>query len=123
MNELPQWETVSRETILDHSRFLTVENHVVRLPDGQTIPDWAWVIAPSAAIVLPMTADGSFLCFRQTKYAIEGTALAPVGGMLEPGEEPMAAARRELLEEMGWCRPIGSVWAVTCWTPILDSHA
>jgi len=96
------WETVSREVILNHSKFLTVENHVVKLPDGQIIPDWAWLIIPSAVIVLAVTENEEFLCFRQTKYAVEGTSLAPVGGMLEPDEAPLDAAKRELLEEMGY---------------------
>ncbi len=100
--ELRVWETLSRETILVHSKFLTVESHTIKLPDGGIITDWAWLIIPSAAIVLAVTEDGQFLCFRQTKYAIEGTALAPVGGMLEPNEEPIDAAKRELLEEMGY---------------------
>lgn len=100
--ELRVWETISKRTILDHSKFLTVESHVVKLPDGQIIPDWAWVSIPDAAIVLAMTADNKFLCFRQTKYAVEGTTLAPVGGMLEPNEEPLDAAKRELLEETGY---------------------
>ena len=100
--DLRVWETVSRKTILNHSKFLTVESHTVKLPDGQIIPDWAWLIIPSAAIVLAMTDDDQFLCFRQTKYAVEGTSLAPVGGMLEPNEAPIDAARRELLEEMGY---------------------
>jgi ADP-ribose pyrophosphatase len=99
---LRTWETVSRKTVLQHSEFLTVENHTVRLPDGREIADWAWVIAPSAAIVVALTEDGQFLCFRQTKYAVEGTTLAPVGGMLEPDEAPGDAARRELREEMGY---------------------
>ncbi|HNB50709.1 MAG TPA: NUDIX hydrolase, partial [Anaerolineales bacterium] len=30
------------------------------------------------------------------------TVLAPVGGMIEPGEAPLDAAKRELLEEMGY---------------------
>ena len=100
--ELRVWETVSRKTILEHGKFLTVENHIVKLPDGKVIPDWAWLIIPSAAIVLAVTEDNKFLCFRQTKYAVEGTSLAPVGGMLEPNEEPIDAAKRELLEEMGY---------------------
>jgi len=49
-----------------------------------------------------VTADNKFLCFRQTKYAVEGTTLAPVGGMLEPNEKPLDAAKRELLEETGY---------------------
>lgn len=100
--ELRLWETVERKTILSHSKFLTVESHTVKLPDGKIIPDWAWLIIPSAAIVLAVTEDNQFLCFRQTKYAVAGTTLAPVGGMLEPDEAPIDAAKRELLEEMGY---------------------
>jgi ADP-ribose pyrophosphatase len=110
--ELRPWETLSRKTILKHGKFLTVESHTIKLPDGQIIPDWAWLIIPSAVIVLPVTAEGKFLCFRQTKYAVEGTTLAPVGGMLEPDESPQEAAKRELLEEMGYTAsdwvPLGS---------------
>jgi ADP-ribose pyrophosphatase len=100
--KLRPWKTLSKRMILDHGKFLKVENHEVQLPDGAVIPDWAWIIIPSAAIVLAVTADQKFLCFRQTKYAIEGTSLAPVGGMLEPDEKPLEAAKRELLEEMGY---------------------
>jgi ADP-ribose pyrophosphatase len=88
------WETISRKTLLNQSKFLTVESHTVKLPDGKIIPDWAWLIIPSAAIVLARTIDNQFLCFRQTKYAVEGTVLAPVGGMLAPDEDPLDAAKR-----------------------------
>jgi ADP-ribose pyrophosphatase len=100
--ELRPWETISRKTILRHSKFLTVESRAIKLPDGKIIPDWPWLIIPNAAIVLAVTDDKKFLCFRQTKYAVEGTSLAPVGGMLEPNETPLSAAKRELLEEMGY---------------------
>jgi ADP-ribose pyrophosphatase len=106
------WKTLSKKTILDHGRFLRVEEHQVELPDGRVIQDWTWVIIPNASIVLARLVSGQFLIFRQTKYALEGTSLAPVGGMLEEGEEPLTAAKRELLEEMGceaseWI-PLGS---------------
>ena len=95
------WKTLARRTVLNYSKFLAVEAHAVELPDGQVISDWPWVITPDYVNVLAVTEDGQFLCFRQTKYAVEGTSLAPVGGYLEPGEEPLAAAQRELLEETG----------------------
>lgn len=96
------WQTCSRKTILDHGKFLKVENHEVQLPDGTIIPNWAWIIIHDAALALARREDGKFLLFRQTKYAIDGDSLAPVGGMLEPGEEPLEAAKRELLEELGY---------------------
>jgi 8-oxo-dGTP pyrophosphatase MutT (NUDIX family) len=99
------WKTLSRNIILNHSKYLIVEDHTVELPDGRVISEWSWVITPDYAMVLAVTKDGEFLCFRQTKYGVDGTSLAPAGGYLEPGEDPLAAAQRELLEETGYEAP------------------
>ena len=96
------WKTTKRTVLLDHSKFLTVENHVVELPDGRIIEDWAWVITPDFVNVIPVTANNQVLCFRQLKYAVEGLTLAPVGGHIDTGESPVEAAKRELLEETGY---------------------
>ena len=99
------WKTVSKQTILHHSKFLTVENHTLELPNGQIISDWPWLITPDYVNVVAVTPDNKFLFFKQTKYAVGGVTLAPVGGYLEPGEEPLASAQRELLEETGYQAP------------------
>lgn len=99
---LRPWKTLSKETILNHNKYLSVENHVVELPDGRIIPDWAWVTIPDAAIVLVVSEDDQFICFRQIRYAVDGITLATVGGMIERDEEPLEAAKRELLEETGY---------------------
>ena len=99
---MESWKTLSRRVLLDHSKFLVVEEHTVELPDGQVIDDWPWVITPNFVNVVAVTPDGQFICFRQTKYGIDGTSLAPVGGFLDPGEVPLEGAQRELLEETGY---------------------
>jgi ADP-ribose pyrophosphatase len=102
---MESWKTRERRTILQRSRFLTVETHTIELPNGEIIEDWDWVVTPDYVNIAVMTIDGLFVCFRQTKYAVEGTSLAPVGGYLEPGEFPLDAAQRELLEETGYRAP------------------
>lgn len=87
------------------NRFLAVEIHEVELPDGRRIADWPWIIVPEYANVLAQTEAGGFLCFRQTKYAVGDVSWAPVGGFIEPGEDRLAAAKRELLEETGYVAP------------------
>ena len=47
------------------------------------------------------SSSPTYVVFRQTKYALPGETLAILGCIIEPGEEPLAAAKRELLEELG----------------------
>ena len=106
------WKTIKKTTILDFNKFLRVEQHTIELPDGKVLTDWPWIISPDYALVLPVTDKKTILLFHQTKYAIDGTSLAPVGGYLESGENALTAAKRELREEMG-CKalewiPLGS---------------
>ena len=96
------WKTLSRRTILALNKYLTVEAHTVELPDGRILAEWPWVVTPDYVNIVATTLDGDYLCLRQTKYAVEGTSLAPIGGYIDPGEDPLSAAQRELLEETGY---------------------
>ena len=78
------WTTLERRTILAHSRYLTVEEHTVRLPDGRVIPDWPWLVTPDYVNIAAVTPDGRWLCFRQVKYAVGGESWSLPGGFLEP---------------------------------------
>jgi ADP-ribose pyrophosphatase len=104
-DETKLMKTLSREMVLDMSPFLKVEKHRVGLPDGNVVEDWPWVITPDYVCVAVITEDGKFLIFRQAKYAVHGSTLAPPGGYIEKGEAPLDAAKRELMEEAGYQAP------------------
>jgi ADP-ribose pyrophosphatase len=99
------WHTLARKILLVFPRFLAVESHTVQTPTGQVIEEWSWVATPDYINVAVVTEEGAWLCFRQTKYGYEGLSLAPVGGYVEAGEAPLAAAQREVLEETGYTAP------------------
>lgn len=51
------------------------------------------------------TAERRVLCLRQYKHGPRRVSLTLPAGHVEPGEDPEAAARRELLEETGYAAP------------------
>lgn len=57
-------------------------------------PDWVNVIA--------LTEDGEVVTVEQHRFGTRSATIEVPGGMVDPGEEPMEAARRELLEETGF---------------------
>jgi ADP-ribose pyrophosphatase len=97
--------THSRRTVFDGGKFLRVELRQVEWPNGKVIDDWAWVTTPDYVNVITEIEDGRILCFRQIKYALTEPSLAVIGGYMEPGEDPLVAAQRELREESGYAAP------------------
>ena len=73
----------------------------VSLPNGEESTR-EYVRHIGAVAVLPLTAEGEVICVRQYRYAIGRVTVEIPAGKLELGEnDPEAAARRELSEEIG----------------------
>jgi ADP-ribose pyrophosphatase len=82
-------------------KLLTLKEDKVALPDGST-GTREYVLHQGAAMVIPLFKDGSVLLERQFRYPLRAHFLELPAGKIDPGEDPLATARRELLEETGY---------------------
>jgi ADP-ribose pyrophosphatase len=57
---------------------------------------------PGAVVILPVDADGRILWITQYRYAAAKVLLELPAGTLEDGEQPLACAQREIVEEVGF---------------------
>lgn len=87
--------------LLAQGVFLEVRIDDVRLPDG-TVATREYIKHPGAVAVVPLLDDGTVLLERQYRHPVRRVMLEIPAGKLDPGEEPLACAQRELLEETGY---------------------
>src|SRR6185369_16205219 len=92
--------TVSSRLAYDGS-LLKVKRDEVRLHDGRL----AWreyVNHPGAVMMLAFVDPQTILLERQYRYPKRRHFIELPAGKLEPGEDPLATAKRELVEECGF---------------------
>ena len=97
----PKWEILSSDYIARRP-WLTARKDVVRLPDGRVNPEY-WVLEfPDWVNVIALTKDGRMVMERQYRHGAGSTCYELPCGVIEDGETPLEAAKRELLEETGY---------------------
>ena len=81
-------------------RSLWIESRMIRLPNG--IEKERVIVHPSNAVaILPLDGDRCKL-IKQYRYAIDQYIFEAPAGTMEPGEDPVQTAHRELIEETGF---------------------
>ncbi len=81
-------------------KFISLQVDTVKLPNGETSTREI-VKHPGAVAVLAIHRN-KMLVVEQYRKAVEKSLVEIPAGKLEPGEEPMTAAKRELEEETGY---------------------
>jgi 8-oxo-dGTP pyrophosphatase MutT (NUDIX family) len=106
------WQILKRTPLCERTFVRVLEDHV-RLGDGREIDDFCVIESPDWAAVLCVTSDGRVALVRQYRHGLGAESWELPAGALEPGEDPLAAARRELREETGY--------ASEDWQPLLTA--
>jgi ADP-ribose pyrophosphatase len=105
-------ETKVDSTEVFAGTLLRVRRDSIRLPDGKPATR-EFVVHPGAALMVPVLADGRLILERQFRYPLARVILEFPAGKIDAGETPLATAKRELVEEVGYTagtwRDIGTI--------------
>lgn len=107
-----RWEKLGEST-QTKTRVFEVRSAHYRHPVRGTKRDFVVLHAPDWVNVLALTPDHRLVLVRQFRFGVDEFSLELPGGVMEPGEDPVAAGLRELTEETGFtgrgARLLGSV--------------
>jgi ADP-ribose pyrophosphatase len=102
---LEELKTVCMEKV-DGNRFLSIENYICTLNNGKQIKRERILKNKkdgSAVIIYPVTKEGKIIIAAEPRVFTKRTVgVGFPAGYIEEGEEPVVAAKRELLEETGY---------------------
>ena len=87
--------------------FLHARRDSVSLPDG-THDTREYIVHSGAVMIVAQLADGRLVLERQYRYPVQAVMIEFPAGKLDPGEDLLVCAQRELREETGYS---ASEWA------------
>ncbi len=105
------WRVLESRTIVER-RWLRVQEQRIALPHGGEIDQFHLLEMPNWVAVLAITEAFELVLVDQYRHGVARTSRELPAGVIEQGEAPERAARRELLEETGY--------ASEEWSPLIE---
>lgn len=102
LNHHRPWRVLDAKDIFVARPWLKLSVEKVEVTDGRIVDDFYQLELPDFTVTFAETPEGRVLVIRQYKHGPRQTSLTLPGGQVNPGEDPLEAARRELLEETGY---------------------
>lgn len=109
ITEEGKWRVLRSEYLFKRP-WLTARKDEVQLPDGRINPEYYILEYPDWVNVIAFTKDGQMILERQYRHGLGKTCYELPCGVIEEGEEPLEAAKRELLEETGYAGGVWQAW-------------
>ena len=96
------WKVLKSEMVFDE-KWYKLRRDEVELPNGLVLDDYYVSVRPDVVLTFPITEDNHVIFVRQYKHAAGDVFVELPGGVIDEDEKnPVAAAKRELLEETGY---------------------
>lgn len=97
-----KWKVLASEKLLSRGTWMNLRQDRVQLPSGSIVPEWFVLEFPDWINVIAVTRDGHIVMEDQYRHALGQTHFELPAGVIDPGETPLEAAKRELSEETGF---------------------
>lgn len=99
---LEPWKVLKSTEIFSAEPWIKLSVDQVLLPDGRVVDDYHQIKLQEHVVIFAETVGKEVVAIRLYKHGAGKVSLVLPAGGIEDGEEPLACAKRELLEETGY---------------------
>lgn len=100
INSPKPWNLLSVKDV-SVGEWMPIEARTYQKPDGNIVEDFTVTTLEDVSLIIPITPDKKIIMIKQFKPGAGEVTIEFPGGRLKPGENYLAGAKTELMEETG----------------------